>query len=101
MNNSGEVPEVPREASAEPVEVPMEKPTAPVRDKTTGGSSARKIAANRDNAAKSTGPKTPRGKASSRRGALKHGFFANQFSDFLLKRIRSGGVRGALEWTVR
>ena len=86
MNNSGEVPEVPREASAEPVEVPMEEPTAPVRDKTTGGSSARKIAANRDNAAKSTGPKTPRGKASSRRGALKHGFFANQFSDFLLKR---------------
>ncbi|MGA7792995.1 MAG: hypothetical protein WCA19_08145 [Candidatus Acidiferrales bacterium] len=38
--------------------------------------SARKIAANRKNALKSTGPKTSRGKANSRTNALKHGLFA-------------------------
>jgi len=38
--------------------------------------SPRKIAANRQNAQKSTGPKTPRGKRHSRRNALKHGLFA-------------------------
>jgi hypothetical protein len=38
--------------------------------------SARKIAANRQNALKSTGPKTSRGKANSRTNALKHGLFA-------------------------
>jgi hypothetical protein len=38
--------------------------------------STRKVAANRQNALKSTGPKTPRGKAYSRRNALKHGLFA-------------------------
>jgi hypothetical protein len=37
--------------------------------------SPRKIAANRQNAQKSTGPKTLRGKAYSRRNALKHGLF--------------------------
>src|SRR6266849_2114846 len=49
--------------------------------------SPRKVAANRQNALKSTGPKTPRGKAYSRRNALKHGLFAmDLFSDFLSRR---------------
>lgn len=38
--------------------------------------SARKVAANRQNALKSTGPKTPEGKAHSRTNALKYGLFA-------------------------
>jgi hypothetical protein len=38
--------------------------------------SGRKIAANRQNALKSTGPNTSRGKANSRRNTLKHGLFA-------------------------
>jgi len=37
--------------------------------------SVRKLEANRRNALKSTGPRTPRGKRFSRRNALKHGFF--------------------------
>jgi len=44
--------------------------------------SERKLAANRENAKKSTGPKTPTGKAFSRRNALKHGLFANNITDF-------------------
>ena len=43
--------------------------------------SVRKLAANRRNALKSTGPKTARGKVCSRRNALKHGFFVNQVTD--------------------
>ena len=42
--------------------------------------SAQKIAANRQNALKSTGPKTPRGKTKSRTNALKHGLFAMDIS---------------------
>lgn len=48
--------------------------------------SSRKIAANRQNALKSTGPKTVRGKAFSRRNALKHGLFARETIDFFLER---------------
>jgi len=40
-------------------------------------SSPRKIAANRSNSRKSTGPKTARGKRHSRRNALKHGILSN------------------------
>jgi hypothetical protein len=46
--------------------------------------SPRKIAANGQNALKSTGPKTPQGKAYSRRNALKHGLFARHWSDFVV-----------------
>jgi hypothetical protein len=44
--------------------------------------SERKRSANRQNAQKATGPKTPSGKAYSRRNALKHGLFVSQITDF-------------------
>jgi hypothetical protein len=43
--------------------------------------SPRKVAANRQNALKSTGPKTPQGKVYSRRNSLKHGLFARNWVD--------------------
>ena len=49
-----------------------------------GASSQRKLKAKRENAKKSPGPKTLRGKAYSRRNALKHGLFARH-SDFFLQ----------------
>ena len=45
--------------------------------------SDRKVESNRQNALKSTGPKTPRGKAWSRGNALKHGLFAKDVSEAL------------------
>lgn len=45
--------------------------------------SQRKLKANRENAKKSTGPKTVRGKENSRSNAIKHGLFARHWLDFL------------------
>lgn len=44
--------------------------------------SERKLKANRENAQKSTGPKTVRGKALSRRNAITHGLFVSATTDF-------------------
>jgi hypothetical protein len=44
--------------------------------------SERKLRANRENARKSTGPRTLRGKAYSRGNALKHGLFCRPITDF-------------------
>jgi hypothetical protein len=45
--------------------------------------SIRKIEANRQNALKSTGPKTLKGKVYSARNAVKHGLFSRQVMDFI------------------
>jgi hypothetical protein len=44
--------------------------------------SERRIQANRQNALKSTGPRTPRGKGYSRRNALKHGLFLRNQKEY-------------------
>jgi hypothetical protein len=73
--------------------------------------SVRKIQANRLNASKSTGPKSPRGKGYSRRNALKHGLFAvdlymaaltkwedpNEYQDLLDRLLRDYQAVGAPE----
>ena len=45
---------------------------------TPGNTSAKQLAANRRNAKKSTGPRTPQGRAVSRMNALKHGILSRQ-----------------------
>jgi hypothetical protein len=47
--------------------------------------SERKLKANRENAKKSTGPRTDRGKSYSRRNALKHGLCARQLRDLHIR----------------
>lgn len=44
--------------------------------------SQQKLNANRENAQKSTGPKTPRGKSYSRKNAIQHGLFVRNLEDF-------------------
>ena len=73
---TGKSVEPPEEVTTPSSEVPVEAPTKPVEEGKPVRASARKVAANRQNALKSTGPKTPKGKANSRRNALKHGLFA-------------------------
>jgi hypothetical protein len=54
-------------------------PEAVVETQTAKASSPRKIEANRRNAQRSTGPKTPEGKAKSSQNSITHGIFAKQF----------------------
>jgi hypothetical protein len=62
---------------------PNPEPLQPTSDKYNEGSvkptvSARKLAANRQNATHSCGPKTEHGKANSSKNAIKHGIFAGK-----------------------
>ena len=52
--------------------------STPMQALPTNGSSPRKIAANRRNAQKSTGPKTPRGKSISSWNSTRHGLLSNR-----------------------
>jgi hypothetical protein len=65
-----------RSESIVPVAVTVE--SAPLPDLPTNGSSPRKIAANRRNAQKSTGPKTSQGKTISSWNSTRHGLLANR-----------------------
>ena len=49
--------------------------------------SAKQLAANRANAARSTGPRTPQGKARSAQNARKHGFTASTFAVIRLEEL--------------
>src|SRR5512135_3167790 len=51
--------------------------------------SPRRLAANRANAARSTGPRTPEGKARSAQNARKHGFTAANFAVIRLEDLDS------------
>ena len=64
----------------------MKDKTQPTRSLTRSGPrliSERKVKANRENAKKSTGPRTARGKAFSRRNAVKHGLCAKDLFPLL------------------
>jgi hypothetical protein len=52
--------------------------------------SVRKAEANRQNALKSTGPKTPKGKMNSRRNAIKHGLFIRHTPELFLDAESNG-----------
>ena len=64
--------------SSEPIMLPSSRTPSNKPD----SGSERKLVANRENALKSTGPRTERGKGFSRKNAWKHGLFARQFMDF-------------------
>jgi hypothetical protein len=63
--------------------------------------SAKKAAANRQNALKSTGPKTPDGKAAVRLNALRHGLLSQEIllpgEDEEALRELAGGLRAELQ----
>jgi hypothetical protein len=54
-------------------------PDVVVETQSAKAASPRKIEANRRNAQRSTGPKTPEGKAKSSQNSITHGIFAKQF----------------------
>jgi hypothetical protein len=56
-----------------------------------------RLKANRENAKKSTGPRTPRGKAHSRRNSLKHGLSATHGNHFLLQNENGSDYQELLE----
>jgi hypothetical protein len=67
--------------SGQPTNVPAQS----VKPNELATVSERKLKANRENAKKSTGPKTPRGKAYSRMNARKHGLFIGSIAELMSK----------------
>src|SRR5215203_5577256 len=59
--------------------------------------SSEKQAANRRNASRSTGPRTARGKARSKRNALKHGLAVSALDAFAAREVRDLAARFAAE----
>ena len=59
--------------------------------------SSEKQAANRRNAKRSTGPRTARGKARSKRNALKHGLAVSALDAFAAREVRDLAARFAAE----
>ena len=62
--------------------------------------SSEKQAANRRNAKRSTGPRTARGKARSKRNALKHGLAVSALDAFAAREVRDLAARFAAEGCV-
>lgn len=80
--NSGETVDESADVEPDDDEPEDDEPEEPAEDEEVKEISERKLKANRENAQKSTGPKTVMGKVLSRRNATKHGLFARQFMDF-------------------
>lgn len=82
-------------------EIPKKQPRrveeSHVHDRQLSVSSEKKLRANRENAKKSTGPKSPRGKSQSRRNAIKHGLFARTDLNFFLQGEDSEEYHGLLK----
>ena len=72
------------DSSPFPVNEPNQTAPAPADGQHRKAISVRKLIANRRNAKKSTGPRTPQGKAYSSRNALKHGLFGRPQLEFAL-----------------
>ncbi|MGA7411776.1 MAG: hypothetical protein WBW33_14960 [Bryobacteraceae bacterium] len=82
---SKETNSVPREQSAPPEPTKQNQEPAPTNEKTEKDASPEvdaRTAANRINAQKSTGAKTPEGRAASSRNAVKHGLFAADITQY-------------------